>query len=322
MLTELADDVFAIEARFEDVPMQVYLIRGQRLTLIDPGPADVPRARLSPALATLGLRLEDVDLVLNTHGHHDHRGGNSVIRAANPQVRVAAHAADVEWIASTATYLDEQYLRYTPAWEPPIGFLERVDALCGDDGPVDEFLSDGDELDLGPGHTLTVKHVPAHTPGSTVFLHQQHKILFTGDALQARGTPLWKRPGFFPAYASLHAYRESLEFFDCCGAETIGTSHEGVCRPHEAAKLIADSRTIAEELAHFVYADLKRRKQTTLRGAVERVWREWPRYGGGAQMFMTVGAHLEGLVYDGLARRVAADDDVVFELDAPGDESA
>lgn len=318
MLTELADGVFAIEARFEDVPMEVYLIRGERLTLIDPGTAAVPEARLAPALAELGLRLENVDLVLNTHGHHDHRGGNSVIRAANPQVRVAAHPADAGWITSSRTYLDEQYLRYTPAWEPPEGFLERVDALCGEDGAVDEFLTDGEELELGAGHTLSVKHVPAHTPGSTVFFHQQQKILFTGDSLQARGTPLWKRPNFFPAYASLHAYRESLEFFESCGAETIGTSHEGVCRPDHAAKLIADSRTLAEELSHFLYADLKRRKQTTLQEAAEQVWQEWPRYGGGAQLLMTVGAHLEGLVSEGLARPVRADRDVVFELAASG----
>lgn len=302
---ELAEDVFAIEARFEDVPMQVYVIKADCVTVIDPGPAGTPEAKLAPGLARLGLGLGDVDLVLNTHGHHDHRGGNGAIRAANPRVRVAAHPGDAEWVSDANVYIAEQYLRYTPAWLPPRGFVERIARMCGEDGPVDHLLSDGEELDLGKGHRLLVRHVPAHTPGSTVFFHQQGKVLFTGDSLQARGTPLWKRPPFFPAYNSLCGYNESLAYFRECGADVVATAHSGICTPHHAAQLVMDSLTLVDELTSWIHRFLQGREQATLVEVADAVWTEWPRYERGAQLFMTVGAHLDDLVANGFADRQA-----------------
>src|SRR5699024_2789079 len=177
----------------------------------------------------------------------------------------------------------------------PKSFLSRVSTLCGEDSFVDELLIDGQEVRLGPGHTLFVRHVPAHTPGSIAVFHEQQRVLFVGDALQARGTPLWKRPDFFPAYASLYHYQESLEYFEGCGAKLIGTSHQGVCTPHRAANLIADSRTFTNELSAYLYQHLRRRKRTTLSEAANSVLGEWPRYERTAQLFKTVGAHLDEL---------------------------
>jgi glyoxylase-like metal-dependent hydrolase (beta-lactamase superfamily II) len=305
---QLADGVFAVEARFEDVPLEVYVIVADRVTVIDPGTSGVPEAKLAPGLAELGLKLRDVDLVINTHGHHDHRGGNAVLRKANVDVKVAAHEADEAWISDTATYLDEQYLRYSPTWRPPAGFIERITKLCGDDGPVDEVLHDGDEISLGRGHTLVVKHVPAHTPGSVVFVHPQGRVLFTGDALQSRGTPLWRRPGFFPCYSSVREYKASLDFFEQCGAEVIGTAHDGVCKPHRAAQLVADSRTLVDEFSAFLCEYLSEVRQATLAEAADALIDHWPRYSGGAQLLLTAGAHLDSLVEDGLAARATGGD--------------
>ena len=300
---QLADDVYAIEAQFEDVPLQVYVILAERLTVIDPGTAHVPEDQLAGGLAELGLRLDNIDLILNTHGHHDHRGGNGAVRRHNPHVRIAAHRDDEAWITDTDTYVREQYLRYTPAWQPPAGFLERIGDLCGEDGPVDELLDDGDELDLGAGHRLVVRHIPAHTQGSIAFFHPEGKVLFTGDALQARGTPLWRRPGFFPCYSSVREYQRSLDFFENCGAEVVGTAHEGVNKPHRAAQLVADSRQLVDEISEFLCGYLSGVPYASLPAAAAAVHAHWPRYGGGAQLFMTVAAHLDSLVEDGIAVR-------------------
>jgi len=310
---QLADEVFAVEARFEDVPLEVYVILAERVTVIDPGTFGVPEDKLEPGLAELGLKLRDVDLIVNTHGHHDHRGGNGVLRRENPHVRVAAHPDDEAWITDTATYVKEQYLRYSSTWQPPAGFLERISALCGVDGPVDELLQSGDEIVLGRGHTLRVEHVPAHTPGSIALVHQQGRVLFTGDALQSRGTPLWRRPGFFPAYSSLREYQASLDFFESCGAQVVATAHDGVCKPHRAAQLVADARTLADEFSAFLCRYLERAQRASLAEAAEAILGQWPRYSGGAQLLMTTGAHLDALVDDGLAVRVPELDNNTYE---------
>jgi len=301
---QLADGVHAVEARFEDVPLQVYVIVADRVTVIDPGTAAVPEGALERGLAELGLRLDHVDLVLNTHGHHDHRGGNGALRRHNPDVRVAAHRADARWISSTEAYIQEQYLRFAPAWLPPAGFIDRITELCGEDGAVDELLDGGEELDLGRGHRLVVTHVPAHTDGSVAFFHAQGKVLFTGDALQARGTPLWRRPGFFPCYASVREYQASLDYFAACGAEVVATAHEGVNAPHRAAQLVADSRQLLDEFSSFLLQYLGAVVQTSLPAAAAAVHEHWPRYGDGMQLLTTVGAHLDSLVADRLAVRI------------------
>lgn len=58
-----------------------------------------------------------------------------------------------------------------------------VYAHPGDDYPIpiDEELSDGDELKFGKDHVLTVLHTPGHTPGGVCFLTGKH--LVSGDTL-------------------------------------------------------------------------------------------------------------------------------------------
>ncbi len=47
--------------------------------------------------------------------------------------------------------------------------------------PIDETLSDGDELKFGKDHVLKVLHTPGHTPGGVCFLTGKH--LVSGDTL-------------------------------------------------------------------------------------------------------------------------------------------
>lgn len=58
-----------------------------------------------------------------------------------------------------------------------------VHAHPGDDYPIpiDNQLSDGDELKFGKDHTLKVLHTPGHTPGCVCFLTGKH--LVSGDTL-------------------------------------------------------------------------------------------------------------------------------------------
>ena len=71
----VADGVAMLEIWYgQNALMACYLVEGTRRALIDTGTTDSPTQAIAPALAKLGRRIEDIDLVLNTHGHIDHSG--------------------------------------------------------------------------------------------------------------------------------------------------------------------------------------------------------------------------------------------------------
>jgi glyoxylase-like metal-dependent hydrolase (beta-lactamase superfamily II) len=112
--------------------------------LVDPGLGDKwsdkerrlmridPSATVGGGLAELGLRAEEVDLVINTHLHFDHAGGNTVLadghpRPAFPRARYLVQAG--EWEDAThphernhASYRPEDFLPLAEA-----GLLQRLE---------------------------------------------------------------------------------------------------------------------------------------------------------------------------------------------------
>jgi metallo-beta-lactamase class B len=106
-------------------------------------------------IRTLGFRVEDVKLILNSHAHYDHAGGIAAIqRASGATVAASAwSAAAIE--RGTSGTDDPQYgilIDYPPA--------SRVRAI-----------RDGEVLRLGP-LALTAHFTPGHTPGGTTWSWQ------------------------------------------------------------------------------------------------------------------------------------------------------
>ena len=70
--------------------VNIWLLRGDPLTLIDTGPrSDEALAALEAGLRREGLRVENIELVIPTHHHLDHTGLLATI-AARSGARVAA----------------------------------------------------------------------------------------------------------------------------------------------------------------------------------------------------------------------------------------
>ncbi len=70
--------------------VNIWLLRGDPLTLIDTGPrSDAALTALEAGLAREGLRIEDIELVIPTHHHLDHTGLTATI-VARSGARVAA----------------------------------------------------------------------------------------------------------------------------------------------------------------------------------------------------------------------------------------
>jgi hydroxyacylglutathione hydrolase len=168
------------EARKVQRVVYSYIVLGERICLVDTGPAGGEQ-RICDALARLGKSVKDVDLVLNTHEHPDHIGGNAFFnRSSEP--RFACHEDAVRWIETLEIQHKER---------PIHGFY----ALAGQPVHIHRHLHDGESIDLGGGTSLQVIFTPGHSPGSISLFCPQDRTLIIGDAIQpVDGLPLYIDP--------------------------------------------------------------------------------------------------------------------------------
>lgn len=165
-ITELCPNIFWI--RGEDTSSHSYLIRGDyKNVLIDSG-VDKNFSRLQKTLLTLGLKIRDIDIVINTHEHFDHIGAN---RYFQDYALIAAHR-----FAATKITVEDRYVTMYKSGdlnEPPL--------------KVHLWLENRFRFDLG-NYSLEVVHTPGHSSGSICIYEFSRKILFTGDTLFTGGT--------------------------------------------------------------------------------------------------------------------------------------
>ncbi len=129
------------------------------------------RTMLEAALAVAGFRAEDVDVVINTHLHFDHAGGNTVVDEggavvpAFPNARYLVHAGEMHYATHTNERTAASY--FPRNWDvlKATGQLELVDGLG-------ELLSG-----------IRMRHTPGHTPHhqSIVIESAGETAVFLGD---------------------------------------------------------------------------------------------------------------------------------------------
>jgi glyoxylase-like metal-dependent hydrolase (beta-lactamase superfamily II) len=155
-----------------------YLMTGGQLCLVDTGPAGGEQ-RIVEALRTMGRSPADISLIVNTHEHPDHIGGNAFFNEASHPT-FACHADAVRWIENLEIQRKER---------PIYGF----DTLAGRKGVhVERVLHDGDRIDLGQGMVLEVIFCPGHSPGSISLFCPAEGALIVGDVVQpVDGLPLY-----------------------------------------------------------------------------------------------------------------------------------
>ena len=118
---DLGGGVFQLPTDYPAVcnaPLWSYLVAsGDRFALIDPGVRSTRTATLVVAVTEAGFDPAAADLVIATHGHPDHSGGQRSWADAVPGVRVAAPLEDVPWVES----FDRQWAR---CWDDYPGTLD------------------------------------------------------------------------------------------------------------------------------------------------------------------------------------------------------
>jgi glyoxylase-like metal-dependent hydrolase (beta-lactamase superfamily II) len=165
-----------------------YLVVGEDICIVDTGVLGSEQG-LVDALAEWGKAPSDVALVVNSHEHPDHIGGNAFWQKA-AQPGFACHADAARWIED----LDLQYQ------ERPI---HSFHTLTGTESTqVTHKLRDGDKIDLGGSVTLEVIHTPGHSPGSMALFCPQEGALITADTIPPTGG--------LPLYENVSQLRQSL----------------------------------------------------------------------------------------------------------------
>lgn len=213
-IEKVAHRIWVVQAPLPISTVCLYVIRGAKLAVVDTGYSFHPHEALAPALTTLGLRLDEVDLILNTHGHPDHLGGNAALKEASG-AQVHLHHADRGLAAGAETHFhspsDPLAAMRELGWQDQITDREAfLRVRIGRDVGVDRALEDGDRIELGGGFSVLVVHTPGHTAGSVTFVLEREEIGFTGDAVQAWGS----HAGALPLYYDAPSYIKSLTRLD------------------------------------------------------------------------------------------------------------
>ncbi len=224
-IKQIAPGMYQIPTPFDRTgTVFLYLLKGDRVALIDSGASDSPATAIEPALKEIGLSLPDIDLILNTHAHLDHSGGNAEMKRRGAKAQVHVHRLDLPMATSNDAQVEFHVGPLRRLGYPPAALKERTEHVlrnAGDAAGADVVLADGDVIDLGRGMRLRAVHCPGHTPGHIAYHWESEGILFTADSVQGYGA----RPGAFPYYFDAPRYRSSLERMTTLECRTLCLGH-------------------------------------------------------------------------------------------------
>lgn len=187
--------VFAIYEPHQFEEVISYLIVGNRRALLfDTGMGIAKISDIVSQLTNLPV------VVLNSHTHFDHTGGNAEFREI--------FGMDTAFTRARAQGTADPHLRESVAREEL-----APDHLCGQlpSGvsmnsysirafQISRYVRDGDHISLG-GRELEVIHTPGHTPDSLCLLDRARGLLFTGDTFYPGPIYLFEPETDFAAYA-------------------------------------------------------------------------------------------------------------------------
>lgn len=188
-----ANGVFAIYEPHQSEETIGYLIIGdKRALLFDTGMGISDVKKLTAELTKLPI------LVLNSHTHDDHVGGNWQFDTV--------YGMDTEFTQANAKGSREDAQAEIAPGEICGELPRNFDAKSYGTKPwhIAKFLHDGDKIDLG-SRTMEVLATPGHTPDAICLLDRANGLLFTGDTYYP--APIW----LFRPETNLDAYDASVK---------------------------------------------------------------------------------------------------------------
>lgn len=192
----------------------ILMVDADACALIDSG--YVTHAAQTQALVREALGPRPLDLLLNTHLHSDHCGGNAALQQAHPALRTLIPPG----LAQQVAHWDAEALSYTPTGQqcPRFGF--------------DALLQPGTEMRLA-ARDWEVHAAPGHDPHSVILFEPASRTLISADALWQNGFGV-----VFPELEGLDAFNEvgvTLDLIAALRPRTVIPGHGPVFTGVEAA---------------------------------------------------------------------------------------
>lgn len=145
----------------------MYLIIDDIITLIDAGTGQNFKI-VQENLRKLGLKPSDIGLLINTHCHFDHTGGDlDFLRSG---CKIAIHQSEAALLRKGDRHVTMAH--FFGAHPEPL--------------EVTRELHEGDRIELGSA-VLEVIHTPGHTQGSICLYEPRLGALFSGDTVFYEG---------------------------------------------------------------------------------------------------------------------------------------
>lgn len=181
---------------------------------------------------------QPLDLILNTHLHSDHCGGNATLQSLYPQSETRIPPGRASFVFDW----DPAALSYVPTGQHCPVF--RADAV----------MQAGDEFEVA-GMVWEAFAAPGHDPDSLIFFCHSHGILISADALWENGFGV-----VFPEIEGIHAFDEvaaTLDLIERLSPKLILPGHGSAFTDCSAAlKQARDKlkRFVQEPQKHALYA--------------------------------------------------------------------
>jgi glyoxylase-like metal-dependent hydrolase (beta-lactamase superfamily II) len=180
----------------------ILLVGTQHCALVDSGYAT--HASQTLALVSKQLHGRPLDVLVNTHLHSDHCGGNAALQAHYPKLQTLIPSGQ----AAHVTAWDPYALSYTPTGQQ----CERFSFSTA--------LQPGTELLLADKH-WQVHAAPGHDPNSVILFEPESRLLLSADALWGNGFGV-----VFPELDGDGAFSEVSDTLDL-----IESLHPGIVIP-------------------------------------------------------------------------------------------
>lgn len=203
-------------------------------------------AQIRKNIESLGFRMQDVKLILNSHAHWDHAGGIPALQRWSGATVAASPSSARGLEIGTNVQDDPQYDAKDPVY---IAKLKNV-----------KVIADGETVTVGPLR-LTAHLTPGHTPGSTAWTWQscekgQCRNIVYADSLTAVSTD-----GFYYTGDATHpdltaSFRASIDKVRKLPCDVIVSTHPGFTDTLEKlAKKTATANPFVEVGGCKAYAD-------------------------------------------------------------------
>jgi len=221
-VTELQERIFQIRGLRGS--SHSYLLKGDYMNVMIDSGSDQNFPVLEQGLRHIGIKVRDVNLVINSHEHCDHIG-------ANRYFQESAIIAAYRLAASKMTTGDYYVTMY------------KGNDLNEMPMRVHLWLENMTRIDLG-NYSLRVFHTPGHTSGCISILETTMGLLFSADSVFAGGTL-----SYIAESGSIGDYLDSLMRLRCFGLRALYPGHGKISNTpiDDIDKAVANAQKMLEE---------------------------------------------------------------------------